>query len=324
MMQKYHSIILSIIFGLFVVACSQQAPKKPLRVGFNPWPGYEFIYLAKIKGFYKKHGVDVKLVELNALGDVRRAFEREQIDVMASTMVEMLIAAENTGRPLRLIAVSDASNGADMLLARKSIKTISQLKGKKIGVEGSTVDVLVAGAALRSVGLSFKDVTVIGKAQGDLVVDLETGQIDAMQTYPPYSVKLLKTKKYNKIFDTSNIPGLVVDTLSVDADVLSKKRNELRAFLKAYFEAFDYFESNPQDASKIMGRREGISGAEFREAIMGMIVFSKEKQLPYLKVDGVGGKILKDASEALYESGWLKHRPKIGEFFDGRVENLIY
>ncbi len=131
-MTKYVSIVVLVIAFIFVTACSQKAPQKSLRVGFNTWPGYEFIYLVRMKGLYKKHGLDVKLVELNVLGDVRPAFERRQIDIMASTMVEMLIAAENTGHPLRLIAVSDASNGSDMLLTRKNIQAVSQLKGKKL------------------------------------------------------------------------------------------------------------------------------------------------------------------------------------------------
>jgi len=81
-MSKYISTILLLIVCIANIACTEQSAQKTLRVGFNTWPGYEFIYLAKVKGMYRKHGLDVKLVELNALGDVRRSFERGQIDVM--------------------------------------------------------------------------------------------------------------------------------------------------------------------------------------------------------------------------------------------------
>jgi NitT/TauT family transport system substrate-binding protein len=297
-------------------ACTDVQQAEPLRIGFNPWPGYEFIYLAKVKGFYEANGIDVKLVELNALGDVRRAFERGQIDIMASTMVEVLIAAENTGRTLRIIAVSDASNGSDMLLARQPISKVAELKGKRVGMEGATVDVLVAGAALRSAGLSFKDVEVVGKAQDDLVADLEAGRVDAIETYPPYAIQLMKSGHYNKVFDTSKIPGEIVDTISVDADVLESRGEDIERYLKAYFQAFDYYSENPEESSEIMGKREGVTGAEFREAIAGMEILGRDAQAPYLLADGIGGQVLQRASDALLATGWLKSPANIPAFFD--------
>ena len=323
MPHRYFSVIFFLLFLAFVTACSKQTPNKPLRIGFNTWPGYEFIYLAKAKRFYEKYGLDVKLVELSALGDVRRAFERGQIDIMASTMVEMLIAAENTGRLLKIIAVADASNGADMLLARKGIKSVAELKGKKVGMEGATVDVLVAGAALRSVGLKFRDIELVSHAQVDLVMRFEAGQLDAIQTYPPYAIKLLKTGKYHKLFDTGKIPGQIVDVLSVAEDVLSERRDDIRVFLKAYYEAFEYYQNNPHEASAIMGKREGISGDEFREALDGMVIFPEDKQLPYVKPGGVGQQALQNAAEVLHDGGWLKEPAEINKFFDARIDELI-
>ncbi len=318
MIRTVYFIVLATLLAV-IAGCTQSEPAKPLRIGFNTWPGYEFIYLAKVKGFYEAAGVDVKLVELNALGDVRRAFERGQIDIMASTIVEVLIAAENTGRPLKIVAVTDASLGSDMLLAREPITSVSELEGKRVGMEGGTVDVLVAGAALRSAGMSFSDIKVVGKAQDDLVADLKSGDIDALETYPPYALDLLKTERINKIFDSSSIPGEIIDTLSVDGNVLEDRRHDIQLFLKAYFKAFEYFLDNPRDAGLIMGKREGLNVEEFLEAIDGMTIFGPADQAPYLKADARGGDVLKKAGEALVGSGWLQRSPDIKAFFDAKV-----
>lgn len=315
-MLKSLGFSLAALLLLLLAGCTDVDKAAPLRVGFNTWPGYEFIYLAKVKGFYEAHDIEVKLVELNTLGDVRRAFERGQIDIMASTMVEVLIAAENTGRTLKIIAVSDASNGSDVLLARKPISELAELKGKRVGMEGATVDVLVAGAALSHAGLSFQDVVVIGKSQDDLVADLEAGRVDAIETYPPYAIDLLKSDHYNVLFDTSRIPGEIVDTISVDAEVLASRRQDIQRFLNAYFQAFDYFSDNLDESSTIMGKREGITGEEFKEAIAGMQILNRGDQAPYLVANGKGGQILQQARDSLLATGWLKTSSDIATFFD--------
>ena len=64
---------------LALVSCTK-SDVEPLTVGFNPWPGYEFVYLAEELGYYDKLGLDVKLVELSSLGDVSRSFAKGQID----------------------------------------------------------------------------------------------------------------------------------------------------------------------------------------------------------------------------------------------------
>ena len=78
-MLKLLQITLAALWLVLQSACTDVEQAEPLRIGFNPWPGYEFIYLAKVKGFYEANDIDVKLVELNALGDVRRAFKNNKL-----------------------------------------------------------------------------------------------------------------------------------------------------------------------------------------------------------------------------------------------------
>ena len=202
-----------------------------------------------------------------------------------------------------------------MLLAPKGTNSLHELKGKAIGVEGGTVDILVANAALASAGLSFQDVKVVGKTQDDLVADIETGLIDAIQTYPPYSVRLLNTGKYQRLFDTSMIPGVIVDILSADTDVIKRREDEIQRFLTAYFQAFEYFEKHPKVSSEIMGKRVGLSGEEFFEATQGMIIFNRDAQTPYLNANSKGGVALNNAATALYNTGWLKNTINVEDFF---------
>ena len=66
---------------LFSSGCRKELPV--IRVGMNLWPGYEFLYLAKEKGYFLEEGINLQLYDFVSLSDSRRAFERGQIDVLA-------------------------------------------------------------------------------------------------------------------------------------------------------------------------------------------------------------------------------------------------
>ena len=108
----HHSILRNFPLLLAVAALPLHfgcAPEKPaaLRVGLNPWPAYEFLYLAQEKGFYRAEGIEVRLVEFNSLSDARRAYERGQINVLASTVIEVLQARDNSPRSPQIVQVVD-------------------------------------------------------------------------------------------------------------------------------------------------------------------------------------------------------------------------
>jgi ABC-type nitrate/sulfonate/bicarbonate transport system substrate-binding protein len=84
-----------------------------LRVGINPAPGYELIFLAEEKGFFRDEGLAVRLVEFTCLADCRRAFERGQVDVIGSSAVTVPVGREGGRYSPKIADVSDAVCGSD-------------------------------------------------------------------------------------------------------------------------------------------------------------------------------------------------------------------
>jgi ABC-type nitrate/sulfonate/bicarbonate transport system substrate-binding protein len=84
-----------------------------LRVGINPAPGYELIFLAEEKGFFRDEGLAVRLVEFMCLADCRRAFERGQVDVIGSSAVTVPVGREGGRYSPKIADVSDAVCGSD-------------------------------------------------------------------------------------------------------------------------------------------------------------------------------------------------------------------
>ena len=220
-----------ILLVLLLASCS--GPKEPLRIGLNAWPTFEFLYLAEQLGFYRDEGVKVKVVTFSSLADSQRAFERNQLDLMGSTLVEPLLVRETSAVAPVVIYALDYSNGGDMLLARKDIPDVASLRGKRLALEGRTVDMLTAHYALASVGLGFKDVQVHDLPQANGVQAFLAGKIDAIQTYPPFAVELLNSGKAHALFDTRKAPGKVLDVLVATQDSVTQRSKELAGVLRA-------------------------------------------------------------------------------------------
>jgi NitT/TauT family transport system substrate-binding protein len=242
-------------------------PTEPLRIGINAWPGYEFVYLAKVKDFYREAGVEVRIIEFNSLTDAMHAYERGQLDGLGCTIIELLIArAESARRPVA-VYVTDYSYGADVILGGKDIQALADLKGKRIGLELGSVGVFMLARALDKAQLALSDVQLVSSDQLTMESRFSEGHLDAIVTYPPVSTRLEGNAAYRKLFSSAEIPGQVVDVLVFDEQVIAARGDDVRKVLRAFQRAQEYTLASPDDAYSIMAKREGISPAEFAAAV---------------------------------------------------------
>lgn len=297
--------------------CSK--PAEPLRVGLNAWPGYEYLYLADKLGYFEQAGVNVKLVAFGTLGDSRRALERGHIDGMGCTLMEFMLARELPGVNPVIFSVVDFSNGSDMLLARKGITSLEQLRGKAIALEVGTVDVLTASAALRAAGLTFADVRVVNLPQANAVQAFRDGKVDAIQTYPPFAMEAEAENGARRLFDTSQAPGEILDVLVAKGQSLTARTQEWRLLRQAMFRARQYAIDHPSEARTIMAQREGITAQQFAEGLSGITLLDEAAQQHYL-LKGEIQPVLSRTHEVLKQLGLVRQPPCLSECWMGLPE----
>ena len=121
----------AIALAIGLTAC-QPAPVPPLKVGMNPWVGYDPLVLARDKGLLDTR--QVKVVELASSSETLRHFRNGLLDGAALTLDETLRLADE-GVDVRIVAMLSASAGADVVVARPGIRTPEQLRGHKLAVE---------------------------------------------------------------------------------------------------------------------------------------------------------------------------------------------
>jgi NitT/TauT family transport system substrate-binding protein len=266
---------LALAFAL--VGCARE-PESPLRIGTNVWIGSEPLYLARELGQLDP-GV-VQLVEYPSASEVLRAFRNQAIDGMVISLDELFGLAVDGLQP-RIILAVDVSNGADVVVGRSGMRTMKDLKGKRVAVESGALGAFVLSRALALNGMRPTDVDIVHLESDEQPGAFEKGQVDGAVTFDPFRAQLLRAGA-TTLFDSTQIPGEIVDLLAVRASVLDKQPKAVQTLLTGWFRAIDYLEREPQDAARRMGIRQQTSGEQFLEALKGIHIPSREENLAML------------------------------------------
>lgn len=262
----------------------QNSSERPIRLAMNPWPGYEFLYLAEQKGYFKEEKLNLTLKQFSSLEDVRNAFQNHTVDGMCATLIELLQAKANTNKSGQVVLVTDYSNGADEIIAQKAVTDFKQLKGKKIGIEAKALGLVVLARALELQGLKLDEVDIIYLDQPSMSQALKEGRIDAAISYPPYSLDM---KKFgNSVFNTRTISGEIIDVVIFDTEFLKAHPQLVPRLHRAWRKAIAFEKVNPDEAHAIMAKREGLSVEEFRAALAGVKILNDEEQANYFVPGG--------------------------------------
>lgn len=272
---------IAFLAALFLLAGCDRPPADPIKIGINPWPGYEFLYLARELGYYDDLGVPVKIIEYGSLSDVRRGYERGNLDAMTTTLIEVLQVRNNSNRDPRIFLIADFSKGGDVIIARKPATGPADLKGRRIGADTTSLPIFMLARALEIAGLSLDDVEVAPLEQSDMEQAYVNGDIDAAVTYPPISLRLQDRDDSGVIFTSEAIPGEIMDVVSVEASVLAQRPDDIRKIMQAWDMALAYTKDNPAHAHALMAEREGITPEEFAAALGDIEVVGLADQSRY-------------------------------------------
>src|SRR5689334_13738328 len=248
--------------ALAMLAACAREPATPLRIGTNVWIGSEPLYLARDLG--RLDPSTVQLVEYPSASEVLRAFRNEAIDGMVISLDELFGLAVDGLQP-RIILVVDVSHGADVVVGRSGIRSMRDLQGKSVAVESGALGAFVLSRALALNGMQASDVNVVHLESNEHPGAFEKGQVDAAVTFDPYRAQLLAAGA-KTLFDSTQIPGEIVDLLAVRASVVDRHPTPIQALLSGWFAALDYMKREPADAAQRMGIRQQTSGQQFLEA----------------------------------------------------------
>lgn len=262
-----------------LVACSfQQATgpnsKKTLIIGTSPWPGFSGHYVATAKDFFKAEGVDVKEVYFSVGADVNTALLAGKIDLALTGIPDLIITASREPS-LKLMMLTDYSNGADGILGRNITKP-EDLKGKKVARENQFLELLFLRKYLEKGGLTEKDITIVETTAGDAAAAFVGKKIDVAVTYEPWLAKAAKAGEGQIVF-TSKDTNIIPAGLVTREKVIQEQKNEIIAYMRAIDKGVKFVRQNPEETAKIVANKLGITPEEVPNQLNGVRMFDIEE-----------------------------------------------
>lgn len=245
------AVVLLMVIGLTCVGCDPAEPA-PLRIGVSPWPGHAFVYLAHELGYFEEEGCEIRLLSFSSLADAQRAYFRNQLHGIYGTNVELLQACTIKGQQPCAVHITDLSHGGDVILADPAIKSVSQLRGRRVGCEPGSVSMYVLTHALAEHGMTLDDVDLVLCDQHEQQRQYAAGELAAVVAYPPVSHTIDHEHGARPLYCTRHMPGQVVNLLFVQAIAAQEREEDLAGLIRAFDRAVAYAAQYPDKAAQMM------------------------------------------------------------------------
>jgi NitT/TauT family transport system substrate-binding protein len=208
-------------------------------------------------GIFKKHGLTIERIDLGGGAKLHQAMAAGAIDAALGGGTDLQFLAK--GSPEKAVAqmASSPSNMAIVVKADSPIKTLADLKGKKIGA--STVGSLTSWIALevaRQQRWTPDDITLVYLGNFDgLLSGLTTGAIDAMSGNLEISYVIQDEGKYRILLRGGDlVHDFVSSIIYAGNTTIEQKPDQLRRFLAAWFETIRYMHDHEEQAVPIMAK----------------------------------------------------------------------
>ncbi|HMF01766.1 MAG TPA: putative urea ABC transporter substrate-binding protein [Terriglobia bacterium] len=260
---NFRSLALLLFVTVFAVmaqrALAQQRPT--FTVGWSVYVGWNpYYYMAKsgiLRRWADKYGVDIRVQRFDYAASLD-AFVAKNIDACAMTNMEALDMPAAAGVDTTAVLLGDYSNGNDAVLTRQNL-SLAQLPAKQVMLVEKTVSQYLFERAMTLNGLEtqIKQVRYVNTSDSDIAYAfLADASKPAVVTWKPLVSQIMKSKDVKMIFNSSQIPGEIMDLLVIRTEVLNRPDGSGQKFAKAiagaWYELMALMAQNGAAADKVL------------------------------------------------------------------------
>ncbi|TVP87509.1 MAG: lipid kinase [Pseudomonadaceae bacterium] len=254
-----------------------------IYVGFMPWQ-----YLDEsgiMDKWAEKYGIEVELVQINDYIEAINLYTAGRFDGATMTNMDMLTIPSAAGVDTTALIVGDFSNGNDAVVL-KNRDSLEDIAGLDVNLLELSVSHYTLARALDSVGLSERDVRVVNTSDVDIANAFLDNRVQAVTLWNPQLETVMQHPDAVKVFDSTQIPGEILDIMGVNSATLAANPELGKAVTGAWFEAASIFLSDTDEgiaARELMAAGSGTDLAGFERQLEATYLFpTPQAKLDYL------------------------------------------
>ncbi|MES9954454.1 MAG: putative urea ABC transporter substrate-binding protein [Candidatus Thiodiazotropha sp. 6PLUC2] len=230
-----------------------------IYVGWMPWA-----YGADqgiVKKWGDKYGIDIEVVQINDYIESINQYTAGGFDACTMTNMDALTIPAAGGVDSTALVVGDFSNGNDGIVL-KGKSALTDIKGQSVNLVELSVSHYLLARALESVKLSERDLTVINTSDADMVAIYGTDDVTAVSTWNPLLSEIASMPNSTKVFDSSMIPGEIIDLLVINTETLKANPKLGKALVGAWYEIMGVMSGSDSAATAAKTHMAAASGTD--------------------------------------------------------------
>ncbi|WP_305970840.1 MULTISPECIES: putative urea ABC transporter substrate-binding protein [unclassified Mameliella] len=273
-----------------------------IYVGWMPW-GY-LDDSGIMDKWAEKYGITVEIVQINDYVESINQYTAGAFDGVSATNMDTLSIPAGGGVDTTALIVGDFSNGNDAVIVKEG--GLAELAGKPVNLVELSVSHYLLARALDSVDLAERDLDgVINTSDADMIAAFTTADVQAVVTWNPLVSTILEEPNATKVFDSSDIPGEIIDLMVVNTDTLAANPDFGKALVGAWYEVMGLMASGDEEVLTAMAEASGTDFAGYKAQLdstemfydpAAAVAFAKGAELPTTMVN---------VAEFLFDKGIL-------------------
>ena len=244
------------------------AEKKSFKVAWTIYVGWMPWDYASQSGILKKwadkYGITIQLTQINDYVESINQYTAGQFDACTMTNMDALTIPAAGGVDSTAVIVGDYSNGNDGIVLKGQGRKLADIKGQSVNLVQLSVSHYLLARGLETVGLRERDVKVINTSDADIVGAFGAAVSTAAVTWKPQLAQVTAMPNTTEVFDSSRIPGEILDLMVVNTATLKANPKLGQALVGAWFETLALMSGKDAKAIAALTAMAKASGTDVK------------------------------------------------------------
>ena len=260
------SILLCALAAAAFTQTAAAAEKKSFKIAWSIYVGWMPWDYADDSGILKKwsdkYGITIQLTQINDYVESINQYTAGGFDGCVMTNMDLLTIPAAGGVDSTALIVGDFSNGNDGVVLKGKGKKLVDIKGLPINLVELSVSHYLLARGLETVGLKERDIKVVNTSDADIVGAYAAAGTKATVTWKPQLSEILAAPDAQLVFDSSKIPGEIIDLMVVNSATLKDNPKLAKALVGAWYETLAVMSRKDAAGQKALASMAKASGTD--------------------------------------------------------------